>query len=327
MRLSLIHWKVLRTHRKRNLFGFLLPIGFALILLANSAHTEDAPSANPSFLNRLSDTGVSSEIVLSTAEATSSCSLHPDAPVTAAERRGEFDDTAHAVGVPMGRRRVERIQAQLDHAGLVIDGQEYRCDSRALRAQWQRGVEDALGGQRFLRSFSGNGEMELESPLGLTDSRREACPHPGASATNEELARMHCCRSGFLAALPELLNDIETRMPPEPDAARFPEQRSCREAFRFGELKATEACGRSFCRMPDMPCIPVRHLGCYHLGFVSHWNRNCEDAIASRGDFESWARIASTERMAPGRAPADSINIDIDSGSSSRAPASVRSGQ
>ena len=146
-----------------------------------------------------------------------------------------------------------------------------------------------------MRSFAGTGERELESPLGLLAPGREACRHPGEGADREALVELHCCRSGYLAALPELLDDIENRIPPEPDFARFPEERSCREAFRHGEAKAQEACGRNSCRMAETPCIPVRHLGCYHLGYLSHWSRNCDAAVQQRGEFERWARRAPND--------------------------------
>jgi hypothetical protein len=296
------------------------------VVFGGASSSADASTLEESFEDRRTASSID-DLFSAGTEPGAHCSLHPNLPITAAELRGEFNDTAHPVGVPMSPIRQDRLRAQLDQAGLLLDGQEYRCDSEAYRAQWQRGVEDALGGQRFLRSFSGHAEREAESRLGLTDSHREACPHPGADATNEQLVGMHCCRSGYLAALPELLSDIENRMPPEPDAERFPEERSCREAFRHGEQRAAETCARGSCPgTPETPCTPVRHLGCYHLGFVAHWHRHCDFGEERKTEFENWANIASSDSLTADRDPITDGTLAADP-ATGRAPASVRGGQ
>jgi hypothetical protein len=228
----------------------------------------------------------------------SSCSLGQNATVSAVERLGSFQDDRHPVGVLLTSSSLGRIDAQLRAAGIDIDGSTYRCNSDSLLSSWNRGVSEALGGQRFLRSFSGGARPELDSPLALLSPNREACAHPGENANVEALTQMHCCRQGYLAALPELLEHIQERTPPAPNPAQYPEEVSCRAAFNYGVTLSRDKCQHSnVCYAPIQPCIPIRHLGCFHLGYISEWNVNCHLGQERRAEFIRWAGHSSADQL------------------------------
>jgi hypothetical protein len=198
------------------------------------------------------------------------CSLGKDTPLTPQEKAGAFSDNRHPVLQPDAET--------LKKASLL---RSEGCDSGALLDAWKQGVSDGLGGQRFLNILSGTaGGVFGDGRFGLTDVSRQACRFrpPESELTEPERMKRQCCIQGYLAAIPELNRKLRM-LPPDPDPERLPEEKSCRDAYDYGQLHARVACAHAVCVIPKEPCIPVRHLGCFHLGFTTVWTAgNCEKA-------------------------------------------------
>jgi len=181
------------------------------------------------------------------------CALADDIPITEPERSGKFQNTSHAVITlnSAGKERLNRIRLRAPGS----------CMASPMQSKFMAGALAALSGQSYITNLSGMARGDRGGPFSVQAKERQAC-HALQDAEKQ------CCLKGFLAAVPELnayINEI-----PDPDPVRFPERKSCKEAYDFGRMQAKFSCTFSDqCFMPVEACIPIRHLGCFHLGYTS----------------------------------------------------------
>jgi len=242
-----------KSQNKLRLTGWLLVVLMTWPCAQSRAASLSKLSADsPTRFENFHDWAISASSVDSWTQQ-KNCSLADDAPITDPEKSGKFQNTSHSVltSLTAGKERLNRIRIRAPQ----------ECTDAAMHSKFMTGALAALGGQTYINNLSGMARGDTGGPFSLQAEERQAC------RLKDNLERQ-CCLKGFLAAIPELnahINEI-----PDPDPAKFPERKSCREAYDFGRMQAKFSCTfNDQCFMPVEACIPIRHLGCFHLGYTS----------------------------------------------------------
>jgi len=214
------------------------------------------------------------------------CSLGPNAPVTEAEKEGRFTGTAANANskILVGETDAKKIVQQ------IVQRSDVKCKQGANLDALILGAKEALDGKKFIPSLSGTAQLDQGGPLSILSDQRKACRNESIP----EEAQRQCCLQGFLSTIPQL-NAFILEVPDPEDA----ERRSCREAYDFGRMHSRFACTHkdkeSACAEPIQACIPVRHLGCFHLGYTAYWvSDECTSTLKNSAQADQFRTFLAT---------------------------------